>query len=117
MPDAWYQKIVAEFDGDRLDDAGTLDGIAAYNQSAEMLIDPHTAVGLAAADRSAKPDVPMIALSTADPAKFPDAVEQATGVRPELPAHLAEIMTKPERYETMANELGQVAERLRSLRS
>ncbi len=117
VPDAWYQKIVAEFDGDRLDDAGTLDGIAAYNQSAEMLIDPHTAVGLAAADRSAKPDVPMIALSTADPAKFPDAVEQATGVRPELPAHLAEIMTKPERYETMANELGQVAERLRSLRS
>lgn len=117
VPEPWYRTILAEFDGDRLDDTGTLEGIASYHQRAEMVVDPHTAVGLAAADRLAKPDVPMVSLATADPAKFPDAVEQAIGIRPELPAHLAEIMTKPERCETMANDLHLVAERLRSLRS
>lgn len=117
VPEAWYRTILSEFDGDRLDDDGTIEGIASYYRNNETLVDPHTAVGLAAADRSAKPDVPMITLATADPAKFPDAVKKATGVRPELPAHLGEIMTKPERFETMANDLDQVANRLRSLRS
>ena len=70
-----------------------------------MLIDPHTAVGLAAA-REARADarVPMVVLSTAHPAKFPDAVEAATGVRPPLPPHLADLFEREERYETVANE-------------
>ncbi|MEM7325765.1 MAG: threonine synthase [Actinomycetota bacterium] len=117
VPEPWFRKILAEFDGDRLDDDGTLSGIAAHHSRTEQLVDPHTAVGLAAADRLAKPDVPMVALATADPAKFPDAVERATGIRPDLPPHLGELMTKPERCETMANDLGPVAERLRSFRS
>ena len=63
-----------------------------------MLIDPHTAVAVAAARARARRDTataPMVALATAHPAKFPDAVERATGVRPPLPPALAEIMDKP----------------------
>lgn len=115
VPESWYAAIVSEFDADRLDDEGTVDWISKSYATAEILVDPHTAVGLHAADRAADPDVPMITLATADPAKFPDAVERAVGIRPPLPAHLAEILHKPERLETMSNDLGQVTERLRSL--
>ena len=47
----------------------------------------------------------MVALATAHPAKFPDAVERATGVRPALPGHLADLFDRPERTETVANDL------------
>ena len=46
----------------------------------------------------------MVVLSTAHPAKFPDAVEAATGVRPPLPAHLADLFERPERYRVVAND-------------
>ena len=67
-----------------------------------MLVDPHTAVGLgAAAICRADPTVPMVAMATAHPAKFPDAVEAATGVRPPLPDRLAGLFDRPERYDTV----------------
>ena len=50
----------------------------------------------------------MVVLSTAHPAKFPDAVEQATGVRPALPPHLAELWDRPERTATLPNDLAKV---------
>ena len=70
------------------------------------IVDPHTAVGLAAAatcrgDHS----VPIVTLSTAHPAKFPDAVEAATGRRPALPPFLADLHDRPERYEVLPNDL------------
>ena len=70
-----------------------------------MLIDPHTAVGLAAA-RAARtdPSVPMVVLATAHPAKFPDAVEAATGVRPPLPEHLSDLFDRPEKFDTYPND-------------
>ena len=47
------------------------------------------------------PDVPMVCLATAHPAKFPDAVEQAIGIRPALPDHLADLLDRPERFDTL----------------
>ncbi len=47
-------------------------------------------------------------MATAHPAKFPDAVEQATGVRPALPEHLADLLERPERTETLPNDLAAV---------
>ena len=73
-----------------------------------MLIDPHTAVGLAAAVACGEAGVPTITLATAHPAKFPDAVEKATGVRPELPEHLADLFSRPERSTDLANDLAEV---------
>jgi threonine synthase len=62
------------------------------------LIDPHTAVAVAVAEKSSRdPAIPMVVLSTAHPAKFPDAVEKACGVRPHLPDWLADLGSRRER--------------------
>jgi threonine synthase len=51
----------------------------------------------------------MVCLATAHPAKFPDAVEAATGVRPELPEHLADLFDRTERCDELPNDAGAVA--------
>jgi threonine synthase len=71
------------------------------------IIDPHTAIGLAAARASAG-DTPVVTLATAHPAKFPDAVERASGVRPGLPLRAQGLFDREERYSTMAADLGTV---------
>jgi threonine synthase len=61
-------------------------------------IDPHTAVGIAVAEKESRdPAVPMVVLSTAHAAKFPEAVEAACGQRPPLPEWLSDISERPER--------------------
>lgn len=71
-----------------------------------MLIDPHTAVGLAAARAKHEHDgTPMVVLATAHPAKFPDAVEAATGVRPALPERMNDLYEREERAVTVDNSL------------
>ncbi|ALC12213.1 threonine synthase [Sphingopyxis sp. 113P3] len=70
-----------------------------------QIIDPHSAVGLAAArGLDIDPAVPVVTLATAHPAKFPDAVERATGVRPSLPARLGNLFDREERYEKLAGD-------------
>ncbi len=89
--------------GASIDDAATTAIIAEHHRTTGELIDPHTAVGLGAAVACrADPSVPMITMATAHPAKFPDAVEAATGVRPPLPDRLADLFDRPEHYETIA---------------
>jgi threonine synthase len=69
------------------------------SETACMLIDPHTAIGLAAARGAELPaDVPVVTLATAHPAKFRDAVERATGQRPLLPARIGGLFEREERY-------------------
>lgn len=110
VPESWVEAIRAEFDGARLDDNETLAEIARMHDRTGRLIDPHTAIGTEVARRERRnADVPMITLATADPAKFGDAVEKATGIRPELPPHLAELFDRPERVTRVANDLGAVA--------
>jgi threonine synthase len=95
-------KARADFDGFRLDDTGTLAVMRAVHERSGMLVDPHSAIGVAAGRaRRRDPKVPLVAVATAHPAKFPDAVEQATGIRPALPARLADLFQRPERYEAM----------------
>jgi threonine synthase len=100
----------------RIDDAKTAATIAAEFERSGMLIDPHTAVGLAAA-RQARADasVPMVVLATAHPAKFPDAVEAASNVRPPLPAHLADLFDRPERFEVCPNDFVTVRGRIEAI--
>ena len=117
VPESWRSRLDVDFVGARLDDEGTLAQMADSHARSELVVDPHTAVGLAAAEANAVPGTPMVTLATADPAKFPDAVERAIGLRPELPPHAAEILDKPERYQVMDNDLGPVVELLRSVGS
>src|SRR3546814_17638783 len=75
------------------------------NDAAGQLIDPHTAVGLAAARLSdVDPAIPMVTLATAHPAKFPAAVERATGLRPQLPARISNLFERDESYARRSEE-------------
>jgi threonine synthase len=72
------------------------------NENFGQIIDPHTAIGLHGALYSQVPsDVPVVTLATAHPAKFRDAVEQATGVRPSLPARIGNLFDREERFQTL----------------
>ncbi|HVM41849.1 MAG TPA: threonine synthase, partial [Acidimicrobiia bacterium] len=94
------------FDAARLDDDAVARVIKATYEQRGIVVDPHTAVGLgAAALCHDDPTVPMICAATAHPAKFPDAVEAAIGIRPELPEGFAERLARPERYRTLPNDL------------
>ncbi len=69
------------------------------------LLDPHTAVGVHVANKFEKPQSPMVVLATAHPAKFPAAVKSASGIDPALPAWLADLMDREERFEVLPAEL------------
>ena len=98
-----------EWRGVRVDDAETTSTIADLHRETGMVIDPHTAVGLAAARRSRRDaDGPIVVLATAHPAKFGDAVEAAIGQCPTMPPALAELAERPERCELLPNDLSAV---------
>jgi threonine synthase len=86
------------------------------HQAAGYLADPHTAVGTAAARALAPvdPAIPVVVAATAHPAKFPDAVERATGFRPPLPARLADLYDREERFSVLADDLGAVEAAVRA---
>jgi threonine synthase len=91
-----------------LDDRATLAEIADLHRRTGYVADPHTAVGIGAARVLRRAGQPVVCMATAHPAKFPDAVEQATGVRPVLPPGLADLFDRPERYEVLPAELDAV---------
>jgi threonine synthase len=93
------------FDAATLDDRATLAVIRDVHDATGVLVDPHTAVGIGAARARRRGDSPMVALATAHPAKFPDAVEQATGTRPPLPDRLADLLEREERFEVLPNDV------------
>jgi threonine synthase len=108
-PKSGWASVQKLFAGYKLDDAGTLEAMRDLHRRTGMLIDPHSAIGVAAAEAMRKDrSVPVVALATAHPAKFPDAVEQATGVRPALPAHLANLLSRRERYDVLPPDLGKI---------
>ncbi|MCY3890533.1 MAG: threonine synthase [bacterium] len=95
--------------GVRVDEGETAAAIAQLYRDTGMIVDPHTAVGLAAARRSRRdPDGATVVLATAHPAKFGDAVEAAIGTRPPLPPALAELAERPERCPRLPNDLNAV---------
>jgi threonine synthase len=99
----------------RVDDVRTTAIISDVHARTGEIVDPHTAVGLGAALDCRRPGVPMVCLATAHPAKFPDAVAAAIGVRPPLPAHLADLLERPERCESLPNDLATVQSYVRSV--
>jgi threonine synthase len=104
------------FSAHRVDDAQTMAIIAEIHRRSGMLIDPHTAVavGAAQAELAADPGIaPIVALACAHPAKFPDAVEKATGIRPELPAALADLFEREERVIVLPNDQAAVTRYIR----
>ena len=100
VPTELLAELRAEFDCGRVTDAQAARVVQRVHDRHGFLVDPHTAVGVGVAEEHAgDPSIPMITLATAHPAKFPDAVEAAVGIRPELPAHLADLFDRTERIE------------------
>jgi threonine synthase len=91
-------QIRAHFAAGRADEDEVASTIRTVKRETGNFVDPHTAVGIAVAEKEPRdPAVPMVVLSTAHAAKFPDAVEAACGVRPQLPEWLSDLDKRPER--------------------
>ncbi len=94
--------IRARFSADRADEEETAATIRTLRREADYLLDPHSAVAFAVAEKEAGDrSVPMVVLSTAHPGKFPEAVARAAGVVPQLPAWLADLADRPERVKVL----------------
>jgi threonine synthase len=103
------EALLAVFAGHRLDDRETLAEMARLYRATGETIDPHSAIGVATARAlGGGGERPVIALGTAHPAKFPDAVEEACGLRPALPPRLADLFAREERCLLLPNDLAQV---------
>ena len=104
-PDA-LARLRAEFDSARVDEPSVAAEIKRVYEETGEVIDPHTAIGVAAgrAERG-DPAIPMVALGCAHAAKFPEAVAAATGLHPPLPPHMADLFDRPERMTVLPNSL------------
>jgi threonine synthase len=103
LPDGVHTALRARYAARRSDDAQTLAAIARVHAETGRLIDPHTAVGVAVAyNLGEHKKVPVVVLSTAHPAKFPDAVRRATGQIPPAPPRLSEALNAPEKMDVLS---------------
>ena len=116
VPDAVWHRARGVLHGFRLDDPGTEAEIRRLHAASGYLADPHTAIGIAAA-RAHPPGqgIPTVAMATAHPAKFPDAMERATGIRPPLPPRMADLYEREERFTVLPNDLAAVEAQVRAL--
>ncbi|MDB5316472.1 MAG: threonine synthase [Rhodospirillales bacterium] len=114
VPDAAWRQATEMFSGFALDDPGTLGEIRRLWVECGYLADPHTAIASAAARALGPASMPTIIAATAHPAKFPDAVERATGIRPPLPARLGDLYEREERYSVLPNDLASIEAAVRA---
>ena len=95
------------FQACRLSDAATSHVIDNYYKTTGIILDPHSAIGVGSGARFLA-ETPMVSLACAHPAKFPDAVRQATGIAPVLPPFLGSLLTRPERFKVIPNDFQRV---------
>ncbi len=105
-----------QFDSGRASESETLSTIADQVTRTGEVLCPHSAVGVKVAEHHLGP-VPMVTLATAHPAKFPDAVEKASGIRPPLPQRMADLYDRPERVTRVANDLAALESLIRDRRA
>ena len=116
VSDNAMQALRAHYDSGMADEATTSATIARVLADSAEIVCPHTAVGLHVAS-AWRGSTPMITLATAHPAKFPDAVETATGVHPPLPKRMADLYDRSERVTRVANDLDELKRVIREKRS
>jgi threonine synthase len=102
------QVLRDHYDSGRVSEDETLDMITHAHTHMGELLCPHSAIGVKVAEEVKDPAVPMITLATAHPAKFPDAVEKASGLRPPLPERMVDLFDREERLTRVPNDLDQL---------
>ena len=108
VPEHVWRRATALFAGFALDDDGTVAEIRRLHAATGYLVDPHSAIGIAAARARPGAGVPTVAMATAHPAKFPDAIQRAIGSRPPLPSRLADLYERVENYHRAPNDLAAI---------
>ncbi len=109
LDDQLLGALQADFDAGRLDDRQVAAVIEEVHREHGVLVDPHTAVGIGVGRNLAGDSAtPLVCLATAHPAKFPEAVAEAAGVEPPVPARLAEVLERPERVRHVDDDLSAV---------
>ena len=111
-----WERAKSEFHGFSLSDPDCLAAMKHWHAATGEVLDPHTVIGVQHAAEFGSSERPAVALATAHPAKFPAAVEQALGAEPALPAHLADLYDRPERFSVLANALEDVQKHVLSNR-
>ncbi|MFN4112763.1 MAG: threonine synthase [Sphingomonadaceae bacterium] len=110
LTNAQQDGAAALFSSARADADDTAQAMRWAHEQCGQVLDPHTAIGLHAARLSGlAPEIAVVTLATAHPAKFPDPVERATGLRPTLPARVGDLFQREERYTELAGEYDAVA--------
>jgi threonine synthase len=100
-----FAEVTGLFSGTAVDNPTTKATIAETYKNTGYMLDPHSAVGVKAAERAGDIAAPIVALACAHAAKFPEVVTEATGVHPALPPHMADLFDRPERTQTLPNDL------------
>lgn len=114
MNDKELQLMRALFGAERIDESETLDIMRRFHEAHGFQIDPHSAVGMGAAEKAVLPDgVPMVTLATAHPAKFPKAVTAAYDAEPDTPQRVLDMLQEEERLTPVANDLAAVENAIR----
>lgn len=114
MTDKELQLTRALFGAERIDEAATLEIMRRFHEAHGFQIDPHSAVGIGAAEKAVLPDgVPMVTLATAHPAKFPKAVRAAYDSEAETPQRVLDMFQQQERLTPVANDLAAVENAIR----
>ncbi len=109
LDQARWEAVRELFDSYACDDEATCEVIAKVAAETGYLLDPHTAIGVAAGrECNRDASVPMIVLSTAHPVKFPEAVLKAGLESPQLPTHMADLFEREERFTVLPNQLAAV---------
>lgn len=111
-----YDMLKDTFASGRVSEDETLATIKSEQVATGEILCPHSAVGVKVAQQHLS-DVPMITLATAHPAKFPDAVEKATGIHPALPPRMSDLFEREERVTRVANDLAALQTIIRERRS
>jgi threonine synthase len=111
IPAQTLARLRESFDAVAISDAETLEEMGSAWTYGEELLCPHSAVGRAA--RVAGGRSPRVFLATAHPAKFPDTVERATGVRPQLPAKCADLFERREKFDSLPADAEAVKQYIR----
>ncbi len=101
------------FDSGRVSEDETLETIKHTLAHSAELVCPHSAIGVKVGEDHRSADVPMITLATAHPAKFPAAVEKASGEHPPLPSRMSDLYERPERVTRIANDLGALEDHIK----
>ena len=110
LTDVQREGAASLFTSVRVDPDAMAQAMRRAHQYCGEVIDPHTAIGLDAAHRAGIAlEIPVVTLATAHPAKFRDAVERATGVRPALPARIGDLFSREERCVSLGGDYDEIA--------